>query len=157
MSNLNVFLSYCHEDEQFKLKLLKYLKPVLKGFNASLWHDGNILTGQSLEDSIQEALEQSTIFICLISSDYLASDYCIDKELEYALDKQKIGKANIFPVVLRKCNWTHTIFYDLKCQSKDAKPVIKWDDEDDVYTEISDELAKVLKSLTSNNIKKKVN
>lgn len=154
MSDLKIFLSYCHEDEDNKNKLLKYLKPVLKSNNVDLWHDGEILTGESLQRSIQQALSESTIFICLISSDYLASNYCIDVELKHALEQQKIGKVNIFPIIARKCSWMHTIFHDLKCQPKDAVPIVKWPDQDDVFTDIADELAKVLKSINIDNQKK---
>ena len=39
MPNLKIFISYCHEDENYKADLLKYIKPVIDGHaDVELWH-----------------------------------------------------------------------------------------------------------------------
>ncbi|HBM1137011.1 toll/interleukin-1 receptor domain-containing protein [Acinetobacter baumannii] len=158
MSKLKIFISYCHEDENYKNDLLKYIKPVIDSqTDVELWHDRLMQTGQELSATINNELEEMSLMICLISADYLGSKFCIQTELKAALEQRKINKNNIFPIILRKCGWKHTVFSDLLCQPQDGKPVKEWEDKDDVYTEIADALADVIKSLKENdNSKKKV-
>jgi hypothetical protein len=158
-NKIYIFISYSHDDEAFKDDLIKYLKPVLKSFqNVIIWHDREMLTGSRLNEEIRDKLNENTLMLCLISPDYLSSDYCMDTELKSALDNKTIAKNNIFPIILRKCAWKHTVFRDLLAQPKDGKPIVEWSDKDDVYTEIADELARVLKDLSASidNSKKKI-
>lgn len=156
MTAVNVFISYSHIDVEYKTDFLKYIKPIVDNHeNVKVWHDKDILTGQNLDEHIKNNLLKSSIVVCLISTDYLSSDYCINKELKVALSNDEIDKVNIFPIILRKCAWKHTIFADIKCQPTDARPIISWgDDKDDVYTDIADAFADVLKyCITSLNDK----
>ncbi len=156
MPNLKIFISYCHEDENYKADLLKYIKPVIDGHaDVELWHDRLMKTGDELKTVINTELEEMSVMICLISADYLGSDFCIQTELQAALEQRQIHKNNIFPIILRKCAWKHTIFKDLLCQPKDAKPVKEWPDKDDVYTDIADALADVIRSLKKGDTSKK--
>ncbi|HIQ35656.1 MAG TPA: toll/interleukin-1 receptor domain-containing protein [Acinetobacter venetianus] len=156
MLNLKIFISYCHEDESYKDELLKYIKPIIDNqSNIELWHDRLMKTGDELKNIINNELEEMSLMICLISADYLGSNFCIQTELKAALEQRKINKNNIFPIILRKCGWKHTVFSDLLCQPLDGKPVKEWGDKDDVYTDIADALADVIKSLKSDNTVKK--
>lgn len=158
VSKLKIFISYCHADEEFKNDLLKYIKPVVDSHDdVELWHDRLMLTGDKLTTTIEQELEKMTLMICLISSDYLSSEYCINVELKKAIDDNKIIKNNIFPIILRKCAWKHTIFGGLLAQPKDGTPVKTFEDKDDVYTEIADALAAVIKLLQSSMTVKKKN
>lgn len=159
MSNLKIFISYCHEDEDYKNDLLKYIKPVIDGHDdVDLWHDRLMKTGDELKSIISTELEEMSLMICLISADYLGSGFCIQTELKAALEKSEIQKNNIFPIILRKCGWKHTIFNDLLCQPQDAKPIKEWSDKDDVYTDIADALADVINALkkSDQSTKKKI-
>ena len=156
---INVFVSYSHADESFKNDLLKYIKPVIRSFpNVQIWNDRDMTTGNRVNDEIAYNLQKNTLMLCLISSDYLSSDYCMDIELRHALENKTIAKNNIFPIIIRKCAWKHTIFSELLVQPRDGKPIVEWSDKDDVYTSIADELAKVLKHInseTDREVKKK--
>lgn len=156
MSNLKIFISYCHEDENYKNDLLKYITPVISSqTDVNLWHDRLMKTGEELSSTINSELEEMSLMICLVSADYLGSQFCIETELKAALEQRRINKNNIFPIILRKCGWKHTVFRDLLCQPQDAKPVKEWEDKDDVYTDIADALADVIKSLKANDTAKK--
>ncbi|MHA0895561.1 hypothetical protein [Enterobacter kobei] len=41
----------------------------------------------------------------LISSDFIASDYCYRVEMTNALERHKRGEAVVIPVMLRECAW----------------------------------------------------
>lgn len=134
-----------------------FIQPAINNLeNVKLWVDRKILTGQELDSTIEEALRDMNLMICLVSPEYLNSNYCINKELEDALSKRTIGKANIFPIILRKCVWKHTFFSKVLCQPRDGKPLKDWPDKDEVFSDITDALIEVIASLKAQkNVEKK--
>ena len=63
--------------------------------------DQHILAGQSLSSEIQEHMDDSNVFVFLLSPDFIASPYC-RQEWEYAAklaaDGKKISRV---PIILR--------------------------------------------------------
>ena len=158
-SDINIFISHCHanhEDQYFLDELLKFINPVIKNMDGvNLWSDKQILTGMDLDHSIQEKLKDSNLMICLVSSDYLNSNYCIEKELKDAIEKNQIGEPNIFPIILRKCVWKYTFFGKILCQPKDGTPLKEFPELDYALTSIADELVRVINHLKVIQDKKK--
>lgn len=152
-TDINIFISHCHqnqEDQQFLDDLLMFIKPAINNLNdVKLWSDRKLLTGQHIDNAIETALTDMNLMVCLVSPEYLNSNYCIQKELKDALDKRQIGKANIFPIILRKCVWKHTFFGQILCQPKDGKPLKEWHDKDQILSDITDALMDVIKELQS--------
>lgn len=90
------------------------------------WHDRRIVAGEELGGSISAELESAEIVLLLVSPDFLASDYCYDKEMTVALDRQARGEAIVIPVILRPCEWHHAPFGKLRATPSDGKPVTQW-------------------------------
>jgi len=59
----------------------------------------------------------------LISADFINSDYCMDVELELALELEQLGQIRIVPVILSPCGWQHTKIQPLKALPTDGKPI----------------------------------
>src|SRR5688572_27259939 len=81
---LNVFISYAHEDEAHRETLARHLSALEDEGLIRLWHDRKITAGREWAGAIDGALVESQIVLLLISADFLASDYCNDKELTEA-------------------------------------------------------------------------
>jgi TIR domain len=64
-----------------------------------------LLPGDRVDGAISAQLEQSTLFVALVSPDYLASRYCYEKEFERALALAQAGRMRIVPVILEPCDW----------------------------------------------------
>lgn len=141
------FLSYCHDDMDDKELVMKYLKGTLDIHGYDLWHDGEILTGESFMDKVNEALEECSTFICLLSQSYLTSNVCMNTELRIAIENNKIDKTAIFPIILSPCTWKQYVFKDIICQPKDATPLNKFEDKNECLVSINDELVRVLEGL----------
>lgn len=56
--------------------------------------------GSSLLD---ENLEKAHVILLLISSDFLASEYCYDVEMKRGLARHDAGEATVVPIILRDC------------------------------------------------------
>jgi hypothetical protein len=84
----------------------------------------------------------------LVSSDFLDSDYCYDKEMTVAMDRHRSGDAIVIPVILRPCDWTDAPFSGLMATPRDGKPVTKFATLDDAFLEITNEIKRVVKTIS---------
>ena len=57
------------------------LKPVVRRKHLRLWDDTQIRVGEEWHPAIEEAIGRSRVALVLVSADFLASDYIIDREL----------------------------------------------------------------------------
>lgn len=87
------------------------------------WHGGKILPGGEFDREICHHLESADIVLLLISSEFVASDYCWCKEMKRALERHEAGEASVIPVILRPCDWQAAPFGKLQALPKGGKPV----------------------------------
>ena len=85
------------------------------------WHDRQIVAGTEWADQIGEHLESARIILLLVSSSFLASDYCYGKEMERAPEPHNKGETRVIPTILRPCDWHGAPFAKLQALPKDAK------------------------------------
>lgn len=52
-----------------------------------------------------QAMEQAAVAVCLISADYLDSDFCVKEEIPYLLERRARDGMVLIPVLLRPCAW----------------------------------------------------
>src|SRR5690242_8818617 len=105
-----VFLSYAHEDESYREKLSKHLSSLRREKLIEDWYDGKLFPGEEWEPQIFEQLHTASIILLLISADFLASDFCSDREMRLALERHQEGTAIVIPLLVRPCDWSHTPF-----------------------------------------------
>jgi sulfatase modifying factor 1 len=90
------FISYSRVNSDFALHLAKDLKAA----GLDVWLDQlDIPTGARWDDEIQKALDQSAIFLIVLSPESIQSQNVKD-EIGYAIDSGK----HILPVVIKPCN-----------------------------------------------------
>ena len=86
---VSLFFSYSHRDEEFRDELEIHLAMLKREGSISAWHDRRIDAGAKLHDDISEHLETADIIWLLVSPYFLASDYCYEREMTRALERQK--------------------------------------------------------------------
>lgn len=84
------------------------------------WHDRRIVPGQEFEHQIDHYFSQADIILLLISSDFIASDYCYQVEMTNALERHKKGEAVVIPVILRECAWHQLPFGSIMAATIDG-------------------------------------
>lgn len=133
---LRVFYSYSHRDERLLESLLTHLALLKRQGLVREWHDRKIAAGREWADAIAEHLETADIILLLVSAHFLASDYCYEKEMRLALEKQELGAARVIPIILRYVYWAGAPFGHLQALPKDAKPVVSWRDRDKAWADV---------------------
>jgi len=131
-----VFISYSHKDECLKDELDEHLTALRRKSVISVWHDRKITAGDEWKEQIDSNLESADIIIFLVSSSFIASDYCYDIEMQRALEKQKEGSATIISIILRNCDWTDCEFAKFQVVPKDARAITLWEDRDTAWLDV---------------------
>jgi tetratricopeptide (TPR) repeat protein len=136
-----VFISYSHKDEDWKNRLRPHLKVLEQAGRIVIWDDRDIDAGAQWYNHIMAAMETAAVAVCLISADYLASDFCTKEEIPYLLERRERDGMLLLPVLLRPCPWkvarwlekTQMIPRDGKSITKDFR-----DNEDEVFALVAE-------------------
>lgn len=131
-----VFFSYSHRDETLRDELEVHLSMLKRQGFIETWHDRRITAGEEFDKAISKNLEEADIILLLVSSDFLASNYCYDIEMQRAMEKHEKGESYIIPVILRPCDWPSAPFGKLLVMPTDGKPITKFPDQDDAFLEV---------------------
>jgi len=143
-SPLSVFISYAHEDESLRQRLETHLSLLRRQGLIADWHDRQVMPGAEWAQEIDEHLETASIVLLLISADFVASDYCYNKEMKRALERHKLGEARVIPIILRPCDWQSSPFARLQSLPRDGKAITTWQNQDEAFLVIAEGLRQVI-------------
>jgi len=143
---VKAFISYSHKDDAALDRLHTHLASLRREGRIEAWFDRDILAGSELDDEIAEQLESSELILLLVSPDFLASDYCVEREMERALERHRTGDARVVPIVIEPCDWASASspLRQLKALPRDGKPVSEWTNENNAYLDVVKELRRIL-------------
>jgi internalin A len=144
---INLFYSYSHKDEAFRNELETHLKLLQRIGIITCWHDSKIEAGLEWKKRIDENLERAEIVLLLVSADFLASDYCYEKEMAYALKRHDIGEMWVVPVIVRDVNWKSAPFAKLQALPKDGVAVTLWPNKDSAWRNVSEGIEQIAKDI----------
>lgn len=140
---VKLFFSYSHKDEALRDQLETHLAMLKNQGLIEPWHDRRIVAGSDLDDSINAGLEAADVVLLLVSSDFLASQYCYSKEMARAMEKHQAGEAHVIPVILRHCDWQAAPFGKLLAAPKDGKAITSWPDIDEALADVARQVRRV--------------
>ena len=151
---LKVFISYTHADEQFQKQLVAHLSPFIRNKSLEIWFDRKLLGGDLVDDSIMTKLEDCDLFLALVSPEFIASDYCFERELARARELHDQGLMRLLPIILRACQW-HQIpaLAKLLATPKDGQAVASWTDRDEAFNDVAREIGRIVTSPKTSNSK----
>jgi tetratricopeptide (TPR) repeat protein len=139
----SVFVSYSHKDEIWKDRLLPHLGMLEKAGRLTVWEDRDIDAGATWYDEIKKAMEDAEVAICLISADYLNSDFCVKEEIPYLLERRKSDGMVLLPILIRPCAWTAIEWLKaIQMLPRDGKAVARdfRDDWDTPFTQVAERI-----------------
>ena len=147
---VEVFYSYAHEDEPLLGELLKHLD-ILKRLGVIRgWHDRKITAGSEWRGEIDWHLDAAGVILLLVSPDFIASDYCYDREMKRALKRHDRGEARVIPVLLRSvADWQDAPFGKLGVAPTDGQPVTSWPNRDEAFADVACHVRRAVKELSN--------
>jgi len=140
-----LFFSYSHQDEALRDQLEVHLSMLRRQGLIEAWHDRRITAGEDFHGEISAHLEEADVILLLVSPDFIASDYCYEREMTRAMERHATGEATVIPVILRPCAWHEAPFGSLMATPKDGKPITLWPNSDEAFLDVTNAIKAALK------------
>ncbi len=144
---LNVFISYSHKDEEYLRELENHIANLKRKNLIRAWSDREIRPGMDWSNEISNQMEKADLILLLVSASFLASNYIYGVELRKAIDRHNSGDSVVVPILLRPCDWHGKPFSKFQILPRNAKPISTFENKDLAYTEISENLERILNSV----------
>ena len=143
---MKAFISYSHKDDAALDRLHTHLATLRREGSIDAWFDREILAGGEIDAEIAKELESCELFLLLVSPDFLASDYCVEREMQRALERHEAGEARVVPIIIEPCDWASSPLRQLKALPRDGKPVSDWTNANHAYLDVVTELRRLLEA-----------
>ncbi len=134
--SVEVFYAYSHSDEPLREELERHLALLKRQGSIRGWHDRRINPGADWENEISAHLSSADLVLLLVSSAFIASDYCYEKEMRLAMTRHEQGLARVVPIILRPVDWTDAPFGKLQALPRDGKAVTTWANHDEAFLDV---------------------
>lgn|SRR5574341_2440024 len=122
MSNPSIFISYSHKDEKWKDRLVTQLAVLQKDFE--IWTDREIEAGEDWYQKIDEALNNASVAILLVSANSLTSKFILNEEVARLLKRRDEEGLRIIPVILGDCAWQSVDWLvRMQARPRDGRPL----------------------------------
>jgi len=136
-TSVEVFCSYSHRDEELRKQFEAHVALMRRNNLIRIWHDREILAGDDWAGEIDSHLNSADLITLFVSSDFLNSDYCYEKELARAMQRHTEEDILVVPIIVRACDWQDAPFGKLQAVPTDGKAVTSWTDIDEAWTEVA--------------------
>jgi tetratricopeptide (TPR) repeat protein len=74
--------------------------------------------------------------------------HCYKIEMERAMQRHEASIAQVLPIIVRPCDWTHTPFAQLQCLPSDGKPITTWENRDMAWSDVAAGIRRALDDLS---------
>jgi hypothetical protein len=128
-------------------RLHKHLAQLQRDGTISGWYDREIHAGSRIDNEVERELANADIFLACASPDYIASNYCYERELTTALEREERGEIVIVPVILEPCEWLSTPLQKFKAVPKDGKAVSEYTNQNVAFLNVATELRRMATTL----------
>jgi tetratricopeptide (TPR) repeat protein len=148
--SINVFCCYSHEDKKLLDKLANHISVLRQSGRIASWHEREVSEDKRWAKSIDyQILDNANIILLLISSDFVASDYCYGREGEYIQKLHGERKTHVIPVILRPALYKDAPFSDLLSLPTGGKPITSWKDRDEAFVNVVEGIQSVIDKINS--------
>src|SRR5579859_654068 len=144
---IEVYFSYADADEPLCKELEKHLGQLSRDGLITTWHKRQIVAGTDWTKILDRHLNTASIILLLVSSDFLASDYCCGTEMQQAMERHEKGEAHIIPILLRSVDWQSAPFGKLQALPSNGTPITGWRSRDAAFADVAQGIRVVLQEV----------
>ncbi len=137
MTAKKIFISYSHKDEDAMKELDKFLGPLERKGDISIWTDRKILPGQNWKEKILSNLQDADLTLLLVSANFLDSDFINEEEIPRAFQRMNEHGKHVVPIILNYCMWDITSLGTLQATPKDGRPIADFPNPAQAWHEVA--------------------
>jgi tetratricopeptide (TPR) repeat protein len=117
-----VFISYSHDDESWKDRLVAHLGVLEQEGLLEVWNDRRIAAGDDWQPEIEAAMSRAQVAVLLVTASFLTSKFIRGKEIPRLLERRQHDGLRVIPVIVKPCAWTEVGWLAaLQCRPKDGR------------------------------------
>src|SRR3989442_486812 len=151
VGNIEILLSFAHEDMALRNELEKHLSILKRQGQIISWYNREIPANGEWIQEVNEHINKAQIILLLVSPDFMNSDYCYGLEMKRALERHEAGETRVIPIILRPVYWEDAPFSELQVLPVDREPVTKWSNLDEAFFSIARNISNIVKELLAFN------
>lgn len=136
-------------DTAFCDQLSAHLRPLVQKGLLIEWSEKSIQPGSDVAQERQRAWQEADILLVLLSADYFVSAEFDEKSMQQALKRHQSEQLLVLPVIVRPCDWQSTLFAPLQCLPRNQKPLSTWENQDEAFHAIEQDLHQTITRRTS--------
>ena len=119
---VKVFISYSHEDEEWKDRVVGHLRVLGPEMGFEARDDRRIEGGQDWQPAIERAIDGCSVALLLISMPFLTSKFILSVEVPWLLRLRAEAGVRVIPVILSPCAWKRIYWLEpINGRPKDGK------------------------------------
>lgn len=147
-SPIEVLILAASADATLRHELATHLTSLERQNLIRTWHEGLISPGSNRDSLLQERIAQAHVILPLVSSDFVASDDCYERQMKAAMLREAAGTACLIPVIARAFDWNGLDFARLPVLPDNAKAVSSWANRDDAWENVAIGIRKAIQCYT---------
>lgn len=148
-SALNAVVFYAPGDIALLDDFKNHLSTLVDQGIINYWDNQKINAGKNKEQEIKLHLDAASLIFLLISSNFFALPDC-RAQMEQALKRQP--SAEVIPILLRPCDWEHSLVKDLQILPRNEKAITSWASRDDAFQEVIRGIYQIIDNFNSQNV-----
>jgi tetratricopeptide (TPR) repeat protein len=134
---IRIYHSYAHKDSSLRDEFDKHLWSLKRSGKITTWYDEEIFPGTNWQYEINIHLDTADIILLLISPDFIASDYCYSMQMQRALERHRIRKVHVIPILLRPVDLEDTPIRTLQALPTNGKAITQWRSRDEGFLNVA--------------------
>lgn len=136
-----IFVSYSHKDEKYREEVetsLKSLTHTVEKLDFEFWDDKKIIPGTQWKKEIEDRLKGATIGILIVSRNFFASNFIMQKEVPLLLNKLQNDGTKLLVIVAGSCSYEKHFVRDYQTVNKPNYPLSSLNkyEQENVFTEL---------------------
>lgn len=142
-----IFVGYAPADAADLRRFERSLRLLEVQGLVELWNDLKVPPGVPIDATMRKYLDESDIIACLVSPDFVASEFCFSDGLRRAMERGSNG-VRVVPVVLRPCEWNQTFLGSLQAvpvTSGTVVPISQWPDQDSAWLQVARQFRQMIR------------
>lgn len=128
---------YTHKDSLLCDNLENHLSGLRRQGFIIGWHSLDIARNMGEIDNTDQYIYEAQLILLLISSDFMASEYCYSEKMRFILERHYAGEAVVIPIILRSTMLQGSSFENLAALPTEGKAVTTWNNEDEAFLDIT--------------------
>lgn len=148
MATPTVFISYSHQDEEWKDRLVTHLGVLRQQGALEVWDDRRIEVGTDWHPEIEHTINAASVAVLMVSANFLTSNFILSEEVPRFFQRRLREGLRIFPVIIKPCAWKEVKWLSsIQIRPKDGRPLSSGNENqiDTDLAAIAEEIARIVK------------